>query len=179
MTSPCSSLSSTKFSVHFNSEINNLKSSVPYLDFDIDGLMNYCENKCWFNCPQDIPFITITEVHKYLSSLKNNNSSGLDGISNKILCTSASVICTSSTYIYNWCIAMHYFPKAFKIAKVYPRFKPGSLCRDDLNNYRPISILSSLSKPVEKHIHKNIWQEMVSSWIVNLDLGWNILVTRH
>ena len=42
------------------------------------------------------------------------------------------------------------FPKAWKEAKV-PTFKSGS--KEDVNNYRPISILPTLSKIIERWVH--------------------------
>ena len=44
------------------------------------------------------------------------------------------------------------FPQPWKKVKNSPIFKSG--CRDDVNNYRLISILSTLSKFIEKWIHK-------------------------
>ena len=43
------------------------------------------------------------------------------------------------------------FPSVWKEAKVKPLFKKGS--STDVNNYRPISILPTLSKLIEKHVH--------------------------
>ena len=47
------------------------------------------------------------------------------------------------------------FPDIFKIAKVIPIFKSESrvLC----NNYRPISLLSNISKLIEKLMHKRVY----------------------
>ena len=50
------------------------------------------------------------------------------------------------------CIAKNIFPAVLKKAKIIPLHKSGN--PDDPSNYRPISILSVLSKPLEKHIHK-------------------------
>ena len=41
-----------------------------------------------------------------------------------------------------------------KTAKVVPLSKAKDLT--DINNYRPISVLSSISKPLEKHVHKHL-----------------------
>ena len=49
----------------------------------------------------------------------------------------------------NW-----YVPVAFKQAKVIPLFKSGK--SSDPSNYRPISVLSALSKSFEKHINKHM-----------------------
>ena len=49
----------------------------------------------------------------------------------------------------------YYFPTAFKRARVTPLPKTKSISTD-LNNYHPISILSVLTKPLERHIHKHL-----------------------
>ena len=46
------------------------------------------------------------------------------------------------------------FPTAFKMAKVIPLYKSGDSANP--SNYRPISIVSVLSKPLEKHINKHL-----------------------
>ena len=59
-------------------------------------------------------------------------------------------------YIYNLCISKCYFPSIFKKALIIPVHKKGDI--NNCANYRPISLLSSLCKPLEKHIsrHMNI-----------------------
>ena len=61
--------------------------------------------------------------------------------------------------LYSWntyiCIQKNIFPTAFKRAKVIPLLKTKTISTD-LNNYRPISILSVLTKPPERHIHKHL-----------------------
>ena len=46
------------------------------------------------------------------------------------------------------------FLEFFKTAKVFPLFKNGAT--DDFNNYRPISLLSSLRKCYEKLIYRRL-----------------------
>ena len=79
---------------------------------------------------------------------------GTDGIDGKILRLSAPFITDTITYIYNLIIEKNKFPKVFKEAKVIPLYKSGD--KSEPSNYRPISILSVLSKPVERHINKHI-----------------------
>ena len=54
------------------------------------------------------------------------------------------------------CISKCYFPSIFKKALIVPVHKKGDI--NNCANYRPISLLSSLCKPLEKHIsrHMNI-----------------------
>ena len=58
------------------------------------------------------------------------------------------------TFIYNLCLSTNTFPQTWKTAKVIPVPK----CKNPSNSsdFRPISILSILSKPLEKHIHTHI-----------------------
>ena len=72
---------------------------------------------------------------------------------------SADVITPSILYIVNKSISISQFPDLWKEAKVKPLFKSES--KDDINNYRPISILPTVSKLIEK------WVEMQFSQYLN------------
>ena len=52
--------------------------------------------------------------------------------------------------LFNYTFELGLFPQIFKVAKVIPIYKSGN--KDLVNNYRPISLLSSLSKVLEKLI---------------------------
>ena len=47
------------------------------------------------------------------------------------------------------------FPESIEVAKVVPTFKSGS--SQDINNYRPISLLSLFSKIIEKIVHQRLY----------------------
>ena len=57
--------------------------------------------------------------------------------------------------IINKSIISGIFPTIWKQTEVNPLFKNGA--KDELNNYRPISILSTLSKIIEKWISKKTY----------------------
>ena len=67
---------------------------------------------------------------------------------------SAPVIAETLTYVYNLRIDKSFFPIQLKQARVIPIFKSGDPSLP--SNYRPISILPVLSKPLEKHINKHL-----------------------
>ena len=92
----------------------------------------------------------------YFIILKPKKLCSLDEISMFMLKLAMPRILSSLVYIYNLCISKCYFPSIFKKALIVPVHKKGDI--NNCANYRPISLLSSLCKPLEKHIsrHMNI-----------------------
>lgn len=81
-------------------------------------------------------------------NLKNDCSVGCDNISNKIIKHFKHFIIPPLTHIFNTCFTQGIFPKSLKKSVIHPIFKKGD--RNQIDNYRPISILPSLSKILEK-----------------------------
>ena len=81
-----------------------------------------------------------------LSQLDKKKAMGLDGIPCKLLKLASSIVGPSLTKIFKSCIDSGTFPDEWKIAKVTPAFKKGS--KSDLNNYRPISVLTIVLKTI-------------------------------
>ena len=68
---------------------------------------------------------------------------------------SAEVISPTLLRIINNSISSGHFPETLKIAKILPIHKGGA--KNDPSNYRPISILSVISKLIEKHVTKHLF----------------------
>ena len=92
--------------------------------------------------------ISTKEIENIIKSLKPKNSSGYDGISTKLIKISSPFISSPVTHICNKSIPSGIFPDCLKYAVVKPLFKKGD--KSKILNYRPISILSSFSKVLEK-----------------------------
>ena len=88
------------------------------------------------------------EVIDVTRKLKPKTSSGSDGISSKLLIKTIYEIVNPITHIINLSLQTGIFPNELKCAKVIPIHKSGDPCI--LNNYRPISLLSSFSKLLER-----------------------------
>ena len=97
-------------------------------------------------------FKCITEEYtfKALENLENKSSSGHDSISNKLLKSIKCSVSKSLTII-NQMITTGIFPDAFKVSKVIPIFKKGDCSL--MSNYRPISLLPTISKIFERVTH--------------------------
>ena len=96
------------------------------------------------------------EVLKIVRCLKPSRSSGHDEISVNLLKKIILQLTKPLTYIFNISLSSGKCPNSLKIAKVVPVFKR----KDDaslLTNYRPISLLPSISKILEKIIHKRLY----------------------
>ena len=93
---------------------------------------------------------------QHLLSLKTNKAIGLDSISARPLKYGARAICRSVTNLLNLSISSGKFPDVWKCSKVTALFKCGD--RSNPTNYRPISILPTLSKIMEKVVHSQFYE---------------------
>lgn len=98
--------------------------------------------------------ITGDDIVKIVNNLKPKNSSGLDEIPITLIKKCCHLIKKPLTYIFNICLSEGVFPDRLKWAKIIPIHKKGDA--NNMNNYRPIAILSSFSKILEKIISNQL-----------------------
>ena len=101
-----------------------------------------------------ISHISNEEVLEIIKSL-NNKSTGPSSIPLNLLQIVADLIVFPLCHIINMSFCKGIFPEKLKIMKVIPLHKGGST--QDLNNFRPISLLSIFDKITEKIIHKKLY----------------------
>lgn len=104
------------------------------------------------------------EIISIIKSLKTKNS-GYDEISTKLLKISASYICSPLTYICNKSISTGIFPERLKYSIIKPLYKKGD--KTDPSNYRPISMLTSFSKVLEKALYNRLSEYLNNNNILN------------
>lgn len=94
--------------------------------------------------------VTSSEVISVFNALKNSKSCDSDGLQIRPVKYVIDLISPVLTHIFNLCLLDSVFPKQMQLAKVTVLYKKGN--KNDLGNYRPISILSVFSKGLEKII---------------------------
>ena len=93
-------------------------------------------------------------VEKIVKCLNTSKATGCDHIPAKLLKPVASTLSHHISTIFNQCVDTCTFPMDAKLAEVVPLYKKADNLT--MQNYRPISILPSLSKVLEKIIHQQL-----------------------
>ena len=82
----------------------------------------------------------------------------------------ASTPYVSSPYMFNKILSTGTFPNRLKFSEVKPLYKEGD--KTEFSNYRPISLLTSFSKIIEKIIYKRLYCHLINNNIlVNEQFG--------
>ena len=94
------------------------------------------------------------DISKIISNLKNTGSLGVDGISTKVLKQFKEYLCYPITYIVNKSIIDCVYPDKWKCGIVSPIPKKGCLLQP--GNWRPVTLLCSMSKILETVLNQQI-----------------------
>ncbi len=113
-------------------------------------LSNFIQTKIAPSTQFSFPPIQEERVHELLADLDEHKTTGLDGVSAKLLRLSSPVITRSITKILNTSINTGHFPTKWKLGRVKPIHKAGN--KSEYNNFRLITILCTLSKLLERHV---------------------------
>ena len=141
-----------EFNNFFVNIASKLKESVT--DEDHEKLKEFCQAKLPADTKFVIPPVQKEKVLKFLTHIDINKATGTDMIGPRLLKLAAPYIVDEITFICNYSISKSVFPNKWKEAKVTPLYKNGP--KEEVNNYRPISILPILSKVLEKHVHDSL-----------------------
>ena len=95
------------------------------------------------------------EIKSIIMNLPAKNSSGHDEISNNLLKKLGPSLLTPIEKIFNKSLNEGVFPDLMKLADISPLFK--SKLNNEANNYRPISLLITISKVLEKIVYQRTY----------------------
>ena len=109
------------------------------------------------NISNNFEFHTVSDtlIKKKLKNINIRKATGYDNIPGKLLKLGSNELCLPIANLINACLSKHVFPGNMKCAEVSPIYK-----KDDKlnkNNYRPVSILTSLSKIFESVMNDQMY----------------------
>ena len=96
-----------------------------------------------------------SEIEKIAMALPSKTSFGYDKISNVMLKSIITAISTPLSIVFNQSISTGKFPQKMKQAEVVPLYKGKDM--DLVINYRPISLLITISKLLEKVVYRHMY----------------------
>lgn len=116
-------------------------------------IINFLETPFQMDLP--IKKFKITEVKNVISELKDKKAPGFELITGKILKELPDKCVRLIMYLFNAILRLQYFPMQWKVAQIIMIQKPGKNA-NEVQSYRPISLLPILSKLFEKLLLKRL-----------------------
>ena len=147
-----STLIANGFCKYFSNVVSQLKSSV----FKLKDCI-WTQHKTVSPVTKNVfKFSKVSPIYieKLLSNLNRKKSTGLDEIPPSMLKDCSSVIAVPLATIINLSMSTGVYPTDWKRSKLIPVYKSGS--NNDIENYRPISVIPAISKIAEKVIHSQL-----------------------
>ena len=136
------------FNNHFASVGEKLAFDIPLSAVESDVYVVPAETTFSIKSPN------INAVYRKLKTLNIGKAAGLDQIPCKLL--KIAVVAPSLTQIFDKIICTSIFSNDWKLARVTPIFRKGK--NDDMDNYRPISVISVVAKIFEKLIFEQLYE---------------------
>jgi hypothetical protein len=135
-----------KFNIFFTNVASTIAQTIVPTDRPPDVPVQPIPDKSLISFSRDP--VTLSEVSDAIGSLEPKKTLDCNGLSVFFISNFALTLSRPLHHIISTSFSTGIIPVQLKIAKVVPVFK--SDCKEDLNNYRPISLLSVFSKILEK-----------------------------
>ena len=136
----------------FIGKVQKIRSAMQNSVFSLAKVHDIMENK---TCKLKLQHVSEAKVKKVLRSLSNSRSTGLDELDNFSVKLAADYIAKPLHHIVTLSIMQQKFPTSWKYSKVLPLHKKEDLL--ERKNYRPVAILSPLSKVLEKIVYEHLY----------------------
>ena len=143
----------TEMNEFFVNKVDQIRKSIPFVPNSFNKCYEIMRGK---QCKLWLQHVPLGKVTSLLKRLKNSKSTGIDGLDSYILKVSAELISQPLHHIVCLSIMQCKFPSMWKFSKVIPLHKKAS--KLDRANYRPLAILSPLSKDFEKVVYSQIYE---------------------
>ena len=148
------------FNEHFVNISSTLTSQLPAATTSFQDYLSSPISSTMFFFPT-----SPNEIKFTISNFASKQSAGWDEIPSIILKCLPDNVIFILCYIFNQSLSQGKFISGFKHSKVIPLLKKGD--PKNLTNYRPISLLSCISKILEKLVHKRLYSYLTKFNIIN------------
>ena len=135
------------------SSIDSENANLPNFEFKTNARLSHLD-------------VTEEGVINILKSLDCSKATGSDGISAKMLYSTAKLIAPSLTKLIKLSLSISKVPIIWKQANVLPLFKKDD--KSDFTNYRPVSLLNITSKVCEKVVFKHVFNYIRDNNLITL-----------
>ena len=134
------------FNQYFSQIGHNLASNIPPSQNQFSDFLNHPNPNSLFFVP-----VHRNELIDIVHNLKNKKSTGHDGIDNVLLKKVINHVVDPLVHVFNLSLTDGIVPDCMKISKIIPVYKKGK--KDNICNYRPISLLTTFSKILERIVY--------------------------
>ena len=142
------------FNRYFASQCDLPPSSKTVAIPGIDSLSN-------IECSINSVIFDVVDVYKILLGLKVGKATGPDHIGNRILKNCAVSLANPLTDLYRECLDTATYPNCWKMSNIIPVHKKDN--RQNINNYRPISLLCNTSKVFERLLYNSLYSYLINN----------------
>ena len=136
----------------FINKVRNIRNGMRQLPQKLEECVKIMTGK---KCKLDLKHVTVETVRKLLKGLKNSRSTSVDELDSYSVKLSADHIAVPLHHIITLSLMHKKFPSGWKYTKLIPLHK--KLCQLEPKNYRPVAILSPLSKVLEKIVYLQLY----------------------
>ena len=143
------------FNDYFTHKIKNIKENIPEYKGDIlKGAKIRASNLGIEKSELQMQSVSEEEVACILKKMKPSNCPDMYGIAPAALKLAPQVLKVPLAFVINTVIHTGEVPKRWKVARVLPLHKKDK--KSDVKNYRPVSILPSMSKVLEEVLRRQL-----------------------
>ena len=143
----------TEMNRYFMDKVRLIREGISFVPNCFSKCLKIMEGK---NCRLSMRHISIIKVKKLLKQLKGSKSISIDGLDSFSVKTAADIIAAPLHHVITLSILQQKFPKSWKFSKIIPLHKKDSQL--EKKNYRPVAILSPLSKVFEKLVYEQMYE---------------------
>ena len=116
-------------------------------------------------CKFELKLVKPETVKTIIKNMKSSASCGLDNINSDILKIAIDELTPAITHIINLSIIQRKFPQSWKISKIIPLHKKDEMFLS--KNFRPVSLLSVISKVLEKAIFLQLFEYLEENGLIH------------